>query len=164
MNAISATDRLAIQDVLGRYLFAVDTADVKAVVAQFTPDAKVRYDTGQTYAGTEGLRAFAVKAAGDRAARQRMHLNQTLFAEPADGDIVLHSYLAVPQAGGSDDGISIIALRYVVDRFARTAEGWRIAERAIHRWPLESRPSIPAPEATPETALETAAPQGKYPA
>ncbi|CDO35245.1 nuclear transport factor 2 family protein [Novosphingobium sp. KN65.2] len=122
--------RLAIADVLGRYLFAVDMGDAEAVLRQFVPDAVVSYDDGRRFTGPEGLRVFAASAIGGPEARGRMHFNQPLFADWVGRDVLHRSYLLVPQCAG-DGSVEIVALRYVEDRFTHTDQGWRIAERAI---------------------------------
>ncbi len=136
MFAISAADRFAIEDVLGHYMLAVDLADVDGVLDQFALGAVVRYDSGERYEGAAALRDFALRAIGDPSARRRMHFNRTLFAEADGAEIVLRSYLAVPEAKGPGEACIISTLRYVEDRFCFTPQGWRIRERAIHRWPL----------------------------
>lgn len=137
---LSVADRLAIADVLGRYLWAVDTGDADAVVEQFAPGAVIRYDDGRRFTGPEGLRAFALSAIGGAEARGRMHFNQPLFAQRAGGDILHRSYLMVPQCL-PDGTVAIATLRYVEDRFTLTGRGWRIAERTIFRWNGNGRPA-----------------------
>lgn len=135
MSAIAAEDRFAVEDILGRYVLAIDLGDADAALALFTDDAIVRYDNGQAYEGLEELRVFVRRAIGSDAARRRMHFNRTLYAEADEADIVLRSYLAVPEADAHGEGATIATLRYVEDRFVRTAAGWRMQHRLIHRWP-----------------------------
>lgn len=138
-HPVSAADRFAIEDILGRYFLAIDTGDVAAVVAQFTPDGAVRYADGSTYEGPDGLRRFAERAIGGDEARGRMHIGRTLFAQRIGDDILLRSYLMVPQAVGGEPGVTIATLRYIEDRFRQTGAGWRIGERAIFPWTDDTR-------------------------
>ncbi len=134
MPAISAADRLDILELLGRYFWAIDTRDEAAVIACFTVDAVVRYDSGERYEGQEGLSRFAAKAIGGPDASGRMHLNFPLFFRRDGVAVVLNSYLSTarwqlphpPQAFGS--------LRYIEDRCVKVGGCWRIQERAIHLW------------------------------
>lgn len=130
---ISAEDRFAITDVLGRYLLAVDTGKVPEILAQFAPDAVVRYEGGERYQGTAALAEFARKAVGGTQERGRMHFNQPLFVEPVGDDIVMYSYLMVPQRSPQDESMTIVALRCIKDRFRRAEQGWLIAERVIFK-------------------------------
>lgn len=133
-GTVSPADRLAVEDVLGRYFLAVDTGDVEGVLAQFTPDAIVRYGDGTRYEGLAQLRRFALRAIGSQDARGRMHVNRTLFAERDGADILLRSYLMVPQVDEAGAAVTWAALRYTEDRFRLADTGWRITERAIFHW------------------------------
>ena len=150
-GVISAEDRFAIEDVLGRYLWAVDTGDLEAVLAVFTRDAIVRYAGGIHYQGGDGLRQFGLKAIGDLSAQGRMHLNQSLFAEATGETVLLRSYVVVPQCSDGSDGVRIATIRYTEDRFRKTPEGWRICERTIHPWPNEAASSTNEPAQSSST-------------
>lgn len=131
---ISADDRARMLDILGRYFWAVDTADVFGVVACFSPDGLVRYGTGERYEGHAGLTAFAKRAIGDASLRGRMHLNHPLYFRVEDGAPVLRSYMAPVQIEPMPPAGPVRSLRYTDDTFLRTADGWRIAVRAIYLW------------------------------
>ena len=134
-GVISAEDRFAIEDVLGRYLWAVDTGDLPGVLAVFEPDAVVRYAGGNRYQGEEGLKDFAVRAIGDASAAGRMHLNRSLFAEAIRDTVLLRSYVIVPQSSDGEEGVRITAIRYTEDRLRKNRGGWRIYERVIYAGP-----------------------------
>lgn len=136
---VSIAERVAIDEVLGRYFLAVDTGDVETVLAQFTADALVRYGDGTRYEGPAQLREFALRAIGGPEACGRMHVNRPLFAERLGGDILLRSYLMVPHIDGSDRTVTLATLRYIEDRFRLTDAGWRIRERAIFPWDDDAR-------------------------
>lgn len=142
-NSLSADDRFEIEDLLGRYFWAVDTADVEAVVAVFTHDAVVRYGTGQWYEGPDGIRRFAIRAIGDHTARGRMHFNRPLFAELRGDAVLMRSYLISPRWTTHDDAMVLGTLRHTEDLFVRTTGGWRIKERAIFLWNDQTAPRTP---------------------
>lgn len=131
---ISADDRAGMIDVLGRYVWAVDTGDVAAVVACFSNDGLVRYGTGERYEGQAGLTDFARRAIGDAGLRDRMHLNHPLYFRLEDGHPVLRSYMVPVQIEPMPPHGPIRSLRYTDDTFVRTGSGWRIGERAIYLW------------------------------
>jgi hypothetical protein len=142
-HAISAEDRLDILELVGRYFWAIDTGDEGAVLACFTSDGVVRYDSGESYERPEGLRRFAVKAIGGERTRGRMHLNFPLFFR-RDGDaIVLSTYLSSAQWRLPDPPQAFGSLRYVEDRCVKVDGTWRIRERAIHLWNDATMPLPP---------------------
>jgi hypothetical protein len=51
-----AQDRAEIEDLMSRYLFAMDYGDIDSYVATFTQDAELEFATG-TYTGKEAIRA-----------------------------------------------------------------------------------------------------------
>ena len=148
-NPLTADDRFEIEDLLGRYFWAVDTADVDAVVAVFTHDAVVRYGTGQRYEGSDGIRGFAIRAIGDHTARGRMHFSRPLFVEVRGDAVLMRSYLISPRWTAHDNAIVLGTLRHTEDLFIKTAGGWRIQERAIFLWNDQTAPR--APEAAQKT-------------
>jgi hypothetical protein len=133
-QAISAQDRLDILELLGRYFFALDSGDEAAVLACFTGDAIVRYDSGECYAGPQGLRRFVAKAIGGDDTSGRMHLNFPLFFQRDGEAIVLASYLSAARWRLPDPPQAFGSLRYVEDRCVKVDGAWRIRERAIHLW------------------------------
>jgi hypothetical protein len=136
---IGPHDRAEILDLLGRYLWAVDTGDASAVVAAFSPDGVVRYGTGERYEGEVGLRRFAQRVIGDVSVRGRMHLNHPLFFWGKGDCVVLRSYMMPVQLRSEAPNESIRSLRYTEDTFVKTGAGWRIKERAIFVWDQASR-------------------------
>src|SRR5678815_5160198 len=55
---VSIEDRLAIQDLMGRYCHAIDSGDVEGYVAVFAPDGVFRSSSGFRYEGADGIRKF----------------------------------------------------------------------------------------------------------
>lgn len=137
---IAIEDRYEIEDLLGRYFWAVDTADVEGVIAVFAPGAIVRYGSGERYEGAEGIRRFALRAIGGEEARGRMHFNRPLFAERKGECVVLRSYLISTQWKVGEEPIAIGTMRHTEDSFIRTEAGWRISERAIFHWNDQAAP------------------------
>jgi hypothetical protein len=135
----TADERFRILDLLGRYIFAVDTGDIEAVLACFAPQAWVRYEGGAVYSGCEELRRFAEKVAGPDTAG-RMHLNFPLFFAQEGPVVVVHSYLSIAQWCPPAPPTSFETLRYVRDHCVRCDDGaWRILGRHIANWNRDTR-------------------------
>ena len=59
-GGLPVEDRIAIQDLIARYAWALDTGDVDSLVACFTPDARVIeevFEDPDRWEGHEGIRA-----------------------------------------------------------------------------------------------------------
>lgn len=59
---LAVEDRLAIQDLISAYSWALDTGDVEGLVACFTPDARLIeevFDEPDVWEGHEGIRGLA---------------------------------------------------------------------------------------------------------
>lgn len=142
-SSFTAEDRHAVHDLLGRYVWAVDTGDVEAVVSLFTPDGIVRYGNGEAFESHDGIRRFAQAVTGNPATRGRMHLNHPLYVLPAENGVTLRSYLCVVQWIAEPERKAMRTLSYSDDTCVRTGAGWRIRERVIWRWNDRVQPWIP---------------------
>jgi ketosteroid isomerase-like protein len=69
----SVEDRLAISDLFVRYTTALDEGNVETVVDCFTADAALESPVIGVIAGSEAIRAFAGRFAGQRAAGTQFH-------------------------------------------------------------------------------------------
>lgn len=131
---VSVADRMAILDLIGRYLFAVDTRREQDILDCFCEDGIVTYDTGESFEGPEGLTVFARKAIGSPDVAGRMHLNFPLFFR-RDGDcVILRSYLSTAHWRLPDAPTAFGSLRFIEDCCVMTDRGWRMKARHIHLW------------------------------
>lgn len=128
------SDRLEIQDLLVDYSYAIDGRDWDALDAVFTPDAFIDYTATGGIAGTlpeiksfleEGLRWFS--SFQHLAATSKI----TIEGDVAHGRTICHNPMTLDQGEGGTHTM-FIGLWYV-DRFVRTPDGWRIAERVEDR-------------------------------
>ena len=55
-----ANDRAEIEDLMSRYLFAMDYGDIDSYMATFTDDAELEFATG-TYAGKDAIRTAVTR-------------------------------------------------------------------------------------------------------
>ena len=131
---VSATDRLDILDLLGRYFFAIDSGEAEAVIGCFTRDGIVEYDSGDRYEGPEGLKRFAAKAIGGEETRGRMHLNYPLFFKRQGDVVILSSYLSAAQWRLPNPPQAFGSLRFIEDHCVKVDGFWRIQKRSINLW------------------------------
>jgi uncharacterized protein (TIGR02246 family) len=123
---LTAEDRLAILDLIGRYNQAFDYRNPDAWAATFTPDGVFGNSEGFSVQGTEALRAFAQEAAA-REARGR-HWNTSHVIE-GNGDTATHScYLMVIALG---EAPTIFGVGRYDDQLRKVDGQWRFAQRTL---------------------------------
>ena len=84
-------DRLALQDLIADYSWALDTGDVDALVACFTPDAVMTeevFEDPDIWEGHDGIRGIAehYRNAPGFPGRQH-HVTQIQYTPQADGSV-----------------------------------------------------------------------------
>jgi hypothetical protein len=133
---VSAEDILALNRLAYRYAAAVDACDGEAFLAVFASDARLRSwqpDAAEPFvdlAGHEQL-ALVPKVMRDLY-RRTAHLMTNHLVE-IDGDRASGTVLCTARhlhKDPNDRNVLVVFIRYV-DRYARAAEGWRIADREI---------------------------------
>jgi len=122
-------DRQAIEDVLVGYATALDTRDWAALEAVYLPDAVAIYD-GERFDGLPAIVDICRRSLEPLTSSQHLLGN---FAVEVDGDAARSAcYLQAMHYRAGIRGLStwVMAGTYR-DRFVRTADGWRIAERDL---------------------------------
>jgi hypothetical protein len=117
-GALTAQDYAEIQQLYGRYNWAIDAGDVEGYVALYTPDGSFN-----TFNGAEGLRTFMKGRQGGT----RRHWNSNLVITPSPEGASGKVYLLLVDVGAKPPAISTAA-RYE-DRLVKTAGGWRFKKR-----------------------------------
>jgi len=140
ISAAEAADRLAIRELVDAYAFCADTRDAEGQKALFTDDTHfVVYMAGEGSEATDDLQGReSLTPVFDtlNTYEVTMHFNgQSTVA--VDGERATGETYCLAHHVYSDDGerrLMIAALRYQ-DRFAKTDETWRFAERRLYvRW------------------------------
>jgi hypothetical protein len=141
---ISLEDRQAIYDTLARYVWSMDTGDIEAVVATFTPDGVVKDVTGKRWdAAAGGVRGFASHFLTRPHRRGGQHHVQHLFVEPADGGgCRVTSYWVSLQWDIDGDRKFIRAMGHYVDTCVKVDGQWRIQEKLIDPWNSAIAPMV----------------------
>ncbi|GAB3759536.1 nuclear transport factor 2 family protein [Microlunatus parietis] len=153
-NLEELADRLAIEALRVDYTDAATERDHDRLIALFTEDGVYRIpDGGIEYLGRDQLRAGQLQLAA---------VWEFFVQDTHQGPIELAGDTAtgrVPtfELGRFRDGRSMVNYGTFHDRYRRTADGWRFAEREYRiRYfdpsPLAGGPRVELPEPAPETA------------
>jgi hypothetical protein len=147
-----ALDRIAIDELHGRYMFALDWLDADAVAATFAPDGVLDW-AGGVIEGREAIRAaiqgmqgyFGARGAaeaGMRPPRLRHFVTNKIMKIDGDHARTLAFWFELdndnrhrwPYVGGYG---------HYEDELVRTAEGWRFSRRTIFNEMMEERKAPP---------------------
>jgi hypothetical protein len=123
-------DRAEITELLTRYGHAIDSRQWDLLDSVFTPDATIDYSTSGAPKGPfPEIKAWLQSFLGRFPMNQHMTLNSRI---ELDGDVATgRSYFFNPNSFPDETGTErmIFVGGYYNDRFVRTPDGWRIAER-----------------------------------
>ncbi|MBC3841599.1 nuclear transport factor 2 family protein [Streptacidiphilus sp. 4-A2] len=126
------SDRMEIQDLLVRYAHAVDTRDWALFRGLFTEDAVVDYTAfGGPRGPVEQVVAFLDSVLPLFTATQHLVANCAidLDGDRATARTMCHNPMALPAEAGAEPRLLVCGLWYR-DTLLRTADGWRLRERA----------------------------------
>ena len=125
-------DRLAIDDLLDAYAWALDTKDWDTLRTLFTPDAVVDYTEEGGVRGTlEDAIAWFQKMLVAFTASQHFVTNRRV---KIDGDTAsVHAYIYSPLGvpTGENQLTLVMAGGFYEDELRRTPDGWRFTSRTI---------------------------------
>ena len=130
---IRVEDRLAIDDLLMKYVWASDTGDVDAFVDTFLPDGMIGRASGERYEGHAGIRQFAEASIAPPGNRGRMHFFQTISVEPEAQGYRVFSFWQVVQMTVQSGG-KMRSTGTTSDLCLRVDGRFRFKERIIGRW------------------------------
>jgi hypothetical protein len=146
-----AQDRAEIEDLMGRYLFAIDYFDWDAYVATFTKDGVLEFASGTTV-GREAIRATVSKFSerigqtyhtedGKPAKLRHVALQSVIRVE---GDRAWGRTLWLEMANhGPKDTMKMGTFGIYEDEFSRVDGQWLIAKRRVLNEFLKNRQSGP---------------------
>ena len=135
-KALTVKDRIAINDLLAEYAWALDTGDVDALVACFTPDAIVIeevFEEPDHWQGRENIRRFAehFRNVPNFPGRQH-HISQAVVK--GDGTrCSVRAFVFVTECHGEPP----YALRftgYYDDNLVKSRGKWLFKQRIIRLW------------------------------
>lgn len=120
------SDRLEIQDLLVDYSHAVDRREWDALDVIFTPDATIDFRaTGGAHGDLPAIKAFLAEALANFTVSQHLIAPSKieLAGDTATGRTMCHNPMVL------DGGQVLFVGLWYIDRFVRTQDGWRIADR-----------------------------------
>jgi ketosteroid isomerase-like protein len=89
-------DRIRIEDLFSRYMWAIDTGDVEALVGCFTETGALESPAVGRYAGRSAIREFATRFAGFRErGSQLRHVISNLVVSTSGATALARCYLVV---------------------------------------------------------------------
>ncbi len=140
-------DRLALQDLIAAYSWALDTGDVEALVACFTPDARMVeevFEDPDIWEGHDGIRAIAehYRNAPGFPGRQH-HVTQIQYFPQDDGSVKMRGFAFVTECEGEPPYL-LRFTGYYDDLAVKCDDGkWRFKRRTIRLWDGEILKNFP---------------------
>ncbi|MCW6529222.1 nuclear transport factor 2 family protein [Sphingomonas sp. MMSM20] len=147
MADMALEDRIALQDLIAAYSWALDTGDVEGLVACFTADARMVeevFEDPDVWEGHDGIRALAAHYfnAPGFPGRQH-HVTQVQYLPQDDGSVRLRAFAFVTEC----DGEPPYLLRFTgwyQDHAVKGADGrWRFRSRTVRLWDGEVLKNFP---------------------
>lgn len=144
---LSIEDRFALEDLLAAYAWSLDTGDVEALVACFTPDARMVeevFDDPDIWEGHDGIRGIAehYRNAAGFPGRQH-HVTQVQYMPQDDGSVKMRSFAFVTECEGEPPYLLRFA-GYYDDHAVKCEDGeWRFRRRTVRLWDGEILKNFP---------------------
>jgi 3-phenylpropionate/cinnamic acid dioxygenase small subunit len=148
-DGVSLQERAEILDIISRYSYTWDGRDGAAWVKLFTDDAVLsatfQKTLAWTHASNKGRLAFIEEfyrsTAGQGLLQTRHYQTNTVLEKQADGSIAARSMFQVSVQFQGEAGPRVANSGVYVDRFVKTADGWKFARRDI----MVDQPMPPPP-------------------
>ena len=146
MTLQEISDRFELNDLVVRYSSAVDRMDWDLYESLFTADAVIDYtEVGGVRGSPAEVRKWLSEVLPGFPVFQHLVANMefTIEGDAATGRTMLFNPMGIDTRHGVQ--VAFVGLWYR-DRFVRTADGWRFAERYEEAAWQHNWPSGPAPE------------------
>ena len=147
MSELHVADRLALQDLIAAYSWALDTGDEEALVACFTPDARMVeevFEDPDIWEGHDGIRGLArhyFNAPGFPG--RQHHVTQIQFTPQEDRSVNMRSFAFVTECEGEPPYVLRFTGWYE-DQAVKGDDGrWRFASRIVRLWDGEVLKNFP---------------------
>lgn len=134
VSALTALDRLEIQELVTGYGVHHDKRDFVSLRGCFTPDATytMRVTNGPTYGPHLGPDAIVSQIQAFKESQndvRRHHISNVQIEVLGDDSVSVLSYVLVSATDA--DGLTIKTVGTYADMVVRTPEGWRIARKEL---------------------------------
>jgi 3-phenylpropionate/cinnamic acid dioxygenase small subunit len=123
-------DRLEIDDLLTRYTVALDTRRWDLLATVFTPDATIDYTSSEGIKGQfPEVAAWLEKALTPFSATQHLLGNRQIELDGDQGTGLTYFFNPNSLTDAAGTATMLFVGGFYRDKFVRTAEGWRVADR-----------------------------------
>ena len=138
-------ERDTVFDVLRRYVWCMDTADIDGIVATFTPDGTVKDVTGRLWDGDDAPRNFASHfiLRPNRPAGQHWVQHMQLDAD-SENEAQVTSYWFTVVRDPEDDRKFVSNLGRYIDTCVKLDGRWLIKHKQIDPWDQDTVAAIKA--------------------
>lgn len=133
---LTIADRIAINDLLAEYAWALDTGDVDALVACFTPDAVVIeevFEDPDRWEGRDNIRRFAEHYRNVPNFPGRQHHVSQLVVKGDTKRCSARSFAFVTECQG-EPPYTLRFAGYYDDKLVKVRNRWLFRERIIRLW------------------------------
>jgi ketosteroid isomerase-like protein len=133
---LTLEDRFAIQDLVARYAWALDTGDIDALVACFTPDARIVeevFEDPDIWEGHAGIRRISEHYRGAPNFPGRQHHTSQLLVDGNTEAADAKSFVFVTECHGEPPYLLRFA-GYYEDKVVKTGGQWLFSQRTIRLW------------------------------
>ena len=129
---LTGADFAEIERLYGLYNQGSDFRDAEMWLSAFAEDAVFRTGPGQEQRGMEELRAGReARNQGQTGDNGRRHLNSSFVITATDDGAKGRAYWVLNDVTGPEP--RAVASGYYDDTFVKTADGWKIRTRTLHR-------------------------------
>jgi SnoaL-like domain len=138
MNTLAIADRLAIQDLLTAYAWALDTGETEALVQLFMPDARFVeevFEDPDIWEGHDGIRKLGNHYFNSPGFPGRQHhVTNSVFMPESKDRVGIKSFAFVTECHG-EPPYTLRFTGWYDDVVVRNAEGqWRFQNRNVRLW------------------------------
>jgi len=133
---LTIADRIAINDLIAAYAWALDTGDVDALVACFTPDAVVIeevFEDPDRWEGRDNIRRFAEHYRNVPNFPGRQHHVSQLVVKGDSKCCSARSFAFVTECQG-EPPYTLRFTGYYDDKLVKVRNRWLFRERVIRLW------------------------------
>lgn len=147
MARLPVEDRLAIQDLMSAYSWALDTGDPEALAALFTEDAQVIeqvFEDPDVWDGRAGVAAMGRHYANSKGFPGRQHhVTMPVFTAAGPDAVHVKAFAFVTECHGEPPMVLRFSGHYE-DEVVRDTDGeWRFRRRTIRLWDGEVLKNFP---------------------
>jgi len=133
-----------VRHLIARYVWALDTGDLPALMRLFTDDCVLQDTSGRRHAGKAASEAyFAMLMRNPEFRGRRHHIDNLVYTRCDPDRCDVRAYWMVEKWRAATGEKIIDLVGHSADRFVRRDGNWLIAERILHYWRDADGPWVP---------------------